>query len=137
MDFLGPKLCQHCGKELAGRLDKKFCDDQCRSTYHNHSKPENERMIAAVNRQLRKNRTVLKHFCPLGKATVRKQALEEIGFSFKYFTSMYPTKSNRYYFCYEYGFCPISETSSNGEMIQKVLIIQKQDYMTQDFDPWH
>lgn len=28
------KLCLACEKELQGRLDKKFCDVHCKSSYH-------------------------------------------------------------------------------------------------------
>ena len=27
--------CLHCGEKLIGRVDKRFCDDQCRNTWHN------------------------------------------------------------------------------------------------------
>ncbi len=27
--------CTECGQRLAGRSDKKFCNDQCRTAWHN------------------------------------------------------------------------------------------------------
>ncbi len=129
--------CLSCGKPLTGRFDKKFCDTQCRATFHNQHKRKHERIITAVNRQIRKNRTILKNLCPEGKATVRRERLEEMGFSFQYFSSLFLTQKLTYYFSYEYGFAPIEEQSARGEgLIQKVLIIQHQGDMKGQFDPW-
>ncbi|RED93040.1 hypothetical protein C7460_12764, partial [Marinoscillum furvescens DSM 4134] len=75
--------------------------------------------------------------CPDGKATVRKSRLLEHGFSFQYFSSIYQSHQLTYYFSYEYGFAPIVETSrSDGQPVQKVLIIQSQEHMKGVFDPW-
>ncbi|MGL1888033.1 MAG: hypothetical protein OCD76_16075 [Reichenbachiella sp.] len=131
------KNCVHCDKSLSGRIDKRFCDANCRNAHNNKVKRSQERVINAVNRQLRKNRSILKTLCPLGKAVVRKQVLLDLGFSFQYFSTIYPINERPYYFSYEYGFCPIVERSKvNNEWVQKVTIIQKQDYMTRPFDPW-
>lgn len=131
------QICLHCGSPVAGRFDKKFCDDQCRASYHNQNKRKHERIIAAVNRQIRKNRGILKRLCPDGKATVRKDRLTDLGFSFQYFSSVYVEGKLTYYFSYEYGFAPIVQNSrSEGQPSQKVLIIQYQDHMKGKFDPW-
>jgi hypothetical protein len=34
------KTCLQCGTELRGRIDKKFCDDQCRTAYNNSIKTD-------------------------------------------------------------------------------------------------
>ncbi|WP_258104484.1 hypothetical protein [Marinoscillum sp. MHG1-6] len=129
--------CENCDGQLTGRVDKRFCDDQCRSNYHNRNKRKSERVIAAVNRQIRKNRSILHRFCPNGKATVRKERLLDAGFSFQYFSSIYQQGKLAYYFSYEYGFAPIVEQShSEGRPIEKVLIIQYQEHMKGKFDPW-
>jgi predicted nucleic acid-binding Zn ribbon protein len=132
------KICQSCGTALSGRLDKKFCSDQCRSTFNNRSKREYEKDILAINSSLRRNRTILKSLCPTGKATVRRETLTEMGFSFHTFSSIYHSKKGlTYYFSYEFGYAPIQEYSvSEKQQIQKVLIIQKQDFMDKAFDPW-
>lgn len=132
------KTCLGCGKPLQGRIDKKYCGDQCRATFHNQHKRKHERIIHAVNRQIRKNRTILKQLCPDGKATVRKTRLVDLGFSFQYFSSIYKEGQLTYYFSYEYGFAPIIQLSrTEGQMIQKVLIIQYQEHMKGKFDPWN
>jgi len=129
--------CQTCNKPLTGRVDKRFCDSQCRANFHNRNKRKNERVIAAVNRQIRKNRSILQKLCPEGKATIRKERLLDIGFSFQYFSSIYAEGALTYYFSYEFGFAPIVQQSqSENRLVQKVLIIQYQEYMKGKFDPW-
>ncbi|MFK7952840.1 MAG: hypothetical protein AB8B73_08330, partial [Ekhidna sp.] len=61
---------------------------------------------------------------PEGKATVRKEVLDQMGFDYRYFSGLFKTKSNLYYLIYDYAFSPIFE---NG--VEKALIVQRQDYM--------
>ena len=134
--MLSTQRCLNCNEPLHGRLGKKFCSDQRRATYHNQHKRPYEEAIKRLNSQLRKNRTILKTLCPLGKATVRKEVLDAMGFSFRHFSSLYGKPGKTYFLCYDYGYKPIVEqSSSTGETVQKVLIVQQQDYM-RDFDPW-
>lgn len=115
-------------------MDKKFCDIDCRSVYNNKKRRDQEKELHKINSIIRKNRTILKTLCPKGKATVRKEELDEMGFDTNYFTTIFPTKGgNVYYFCYEYGYSPIIERST----IRKALIVQQQEYMKKPFDPWN
>lgn len=126
------RYCLSCNKELKGRTDKKFCDTQCRSIYHNKNRPMHEITIQNTNSGLRRNRTLLAHFCPSGKSTVRKDVLVELGYRFELFSHLFPFKNGTYYFCYDYGFLPIEDKG-----IKKLLIVQKQDYMENlNFNPW-
>ena len=81
--------CMTCGQALTERIDRKFCSDQCRSTFNNRNKRPYEEAIKQLNAQLRKNRTILKTLCPTGKATVRREVLAAMGFSFRHFTSAF------------------------------------------------
>lgn len=122
-------VCLQCGKKLTGRLDKKFCDDQCRSTYNNQNKRDDQKYIQEVNRLIRKNRRILKSLCPIGKATVRKEVLDTMQYDYRYFSSIYKSGSNQvYYICYDYAFTAVKETKPSGEVVDKALIVQKQDY---------
>lgn len=101
-------FCQECGTKLIGRVDKKFCNDQCRNNYHNKEYREDSVFVRSVNSILRKNRNILKSLNPNGKAKVKSQELQKMGFNFKYFTNIYTTKDNRsYYFVYEHGYLDI------------------------------
>lgn len=133
MSIMQTMFCLSCNKELVGRTDKKFCDTQCRSTYHNKNKPLHEIDIQKTNSALRKNRSLLAHFCPSGRSTVRKDVLLQSGYRFDLFTNVFPIKSGIYYLCYDYGFLPIVDDKG----IEKMLIVQKQDYMVnKNFNPW-
>ncbi len=125
MDNLSPRICLNCGKPLQGRVDKKYCDSQCRATYNNRQKLAHEQYIGETNRMLRRNRRILQTLCPEGKSTVRKQVLDDMGFDFRYMTNLYQSSRGAVYFlCYDYGYTRISEGAK-----EKVVIVQRQAYM--------
>jgi hypothetical protein len=126
------RVCLACNKELKGRSDKIFCDTQCRSTYHNTNRPPHELTIQRINSDLRRNRSLLAHFCPSGKSTVEKEVLVKLEYRFELFTHIFPFNNGTYFFCYDYGFLPIIEKGT-----EKMLIVQKQGYMEKlSFYPW-
>lgn len=126
------RFCISCGKELKGRSDKKFCDVQCKSLYHNTNRPFHEHSMQKINSGLRHNRSLLARFCPGEKSTVEKKVLEKQDFRFDLFTHIYPFSKGTYYFCYEYGYLPILEKG-----IPNILIVRKKEYMDKlSFDPW-
>nr|WP_320117457.1 hypothetical protein [uncultured Marinifilum sp.] len=117
------KKCLYCKEPFVGRADKKFCNSQCKSAYHNQTSQSCESYIRLTNKQLRANRRALRKACPSGKATVRKSFLKKLGMDFKHLTHTWKSKSGiLYYFCYDYGYTASIEP-------EKVMIIQQQDYM--------
>jgi hypothetical protein len=117
--------CKECGKPLIGRIDKKFCNDQCRFQYNNKKKRVHEAAILNINQQLRKNRTIIKSLNPVGKTTVRRSLLKNMGFSFDFLTHTYRTdKGITYYFIYEYGYTLIED--------EKIVLVTYQEYMNKD-----
>ena len=120
-----------CDDPLIGRTDRKYCSDQCRYLANNKNKQETERPILDANKILRRNRAILKKLCPSGKATIRKEILDAMGYDVNFFSSIFLTgKKMIYYLCYDYGFTPLLEKG-----IEKALIISKQDYMN-SWNPW-
>ncbi|CAN0310453.1 unnamed protein product, partial [Chrysoparadoxa australica] len=108
----------------------------CRATYNNRHQAPHVQNLQRGHTQLRRNLTILKSLCPIGKATVRREVLDEMGFDFKYCTSFFGKPGKIYFFCYDYGYMPITERSLNEKRpVQKVLIIQKQRF-TDKADPW-
>lgn len=102
------KTCLECSTELYGRIDKKFCSDQCRNSYNNKIKREENAYVRKVNAILKKNRKLLFLFNPKGKSKVHKDALLKAGFNFNYHTDIYKTKENKtYVFCYDQGYLEI------------------------------
>lgn len=104
------KTCPNCGNEIVGRIDKRFCDDQCRSSYYNKANRDSTNAVRKINNILRKNRRILEGLNPEGKAVVSKQELTSEGFSFNYFTNIYTTKTGKEYrFVYEHGYVELEK----------------------------
>jgi hypothetical protein len=100
------KSCPECGEKLIGRIDKKFCSDQCRNTYNNRLNSDASNTVRNINNILRKNRRILQELNKQsGKTMVSKDSLLSNGFNFTYFTHTYTTqKGFNYHFCYEQGY---------------------------------
>ncbi len=115
--------CLFCNTPIQGRSDKKFCNIQCKSAYHNQSLNTIESYIRSVNKQLRTNRRAMHKACPQGKATVQRDFLKKLGMDFRHITHTWKSKGgNLYYFCYDYGYTPSVDKN-------KIVIIQQQNYM--------
>jgi hypothetical protein len=104
--------CLNCNREIRGRVDKKFCSDQCRNDYNNQIKlVANNKFVRSVNSALRKNRRILEELVNNGKGELVKvpaEKLNTLGFKFKYLTHIYTTKKGTVYnYCYEYGYLPL------------------------------
>jgi len=116
------RVCIECGEKIKGRIDKKYCSDQCRFLTNNRNKQNSDQEIITINNILRKNRRILRAINPEGKSTVSKDYLIGAGYNFRFFTSYYRTKKgNLYFLCYEYGYMSLPDG--------KVLIINRQDFM--------
>jgi hypothetical protein len=104
------KSCLECGSLIKGRVDKRFCDDMCRSAFNNKIKKERHQSVKSINQILMHNREVLASLInkETGKATVSNNVLLQNNFNFKYHTSIYKTqKGQEYIFVYEYGYLKI------------------------------
>ena len=53
------KLCLECDHPLFGRVDKKFCNDQCRNTYNNRVNKTTNDFVRNINVILRRNRKII------------------------------------------------------------------------------
>ena len=116
------KKCLECGEEIKGRIDKKFCSDQCRNAYNNRQNSDVNNYVRNINNTLRKNRRILKAFNPNGKAKINRDELVKHDFNFNYFTNIYTTKTGKtYYFCYEQGYLQIEENF--------FMLVIKKDYV--------
>ena len=120
------RTCQTCGELITGRADKLFCGIKCKSAYHYRTKVANpESLYMVIDQQLKRNRTLLKHFNHAGKSVIRKIGLLSRGFNPKYFTHFWKNpKGEVYLFCYEYGF--LSKKEKNAD---KYVLVEWQGYM--------
>lgn len=99
------KCCAECGNVICGRVDKKFCSDQCRSSYHNRINSDVTNYVRNINLALKRNRRILSELNPTGKAKVSRENLLAKGFDFQHCTSICTTSDgSRYTYCYEHGY---------------------------------
>lgn len=104
------KKCLECEDELFGRIDKKFCSDQCRNTYNNRLNSDDNNHVRNINNILRKNRRILMELNPKETTKSKRDKMIAKGFNFNYFTNTYTTKDNRiYYYCYDYGYLALKD----------------------------
>lgn len=104
------KHCLDCDTIINGRSDKKFCSDQCRTSYNNKIKIEVASSLKVINKILKQNRGILEKLCVNGKAKINKIKLVQHGFNFTYFTHLYETqKGQTYKFCYEFGYLALEQ----------------------------
>ncbi|NBC83362.1 MAG: DUF2116 family Zn-ribbon domain-containing protein [Bacteroidetes bacterium] len=116
------KTCPVCGDSFVGRIDKKFCSDQCRNTYNNFLKKDEVNYVRRINHILRKNRRILAELNPDGKITIARHKLTDKGFNFNYFTNVYTTKAGKnYFFCYDHGYLPLENNH--------IALVIKQEYV--------
>lgn len=102
------KKCLECNEVIKGRVDKKFCSDQCRNSFNNSQNGLSNNYIRNINNVLRKNRRILLQLTPNDKSKVSRNKLSEKGFKFNFYTNTYTTqKGVTYYFCYDYGYLPL------------------------------
>jgi len=101
------KNCEECGNLIIGRVDKKFCSDQCRNTFNNRLNSDVIRYIRNTNNALRRNWRILRELNPEGKSRIARETLLAKGFDFSRFTSINTTRAGaRYYYCYDQGYLP-------------------------------
>ncbi len=104
------KECLFCGTPIKGRVDKKYCHDECRTNHHNVLNRDVSKFMTNINNILRKNRRILAKMNPDGKAKVTRAQLLDEGFRFAYHTNQFKTKSGKnYYFCYDQGYIELED----------------------------
>ena len=103
------RLCPECNQRINGRTDKKFCNDQCRTAWHNKQYADDTGYVRNVNTILRKNRRILAELTSEGKKEIHSVALTKLGFNFNYFTSARKNRNGSFeHFCYDQAYLPVS-----------------------------
>lgn len=117
------RLCLYCQEPISGRVDKKFCSDQCRNAYNNEKNAGAENHVRRINGILRKNRKLLEGISgQVNKKIIPLTSLTNAGFNFKFYTSSYTTKKGHtYFFCYEYGYLKLG--------VDKVMIVLQDNHI--------
>lgn len=122
------RFCPVCNEKIKGRIDKIFCSDTCRSSHNYEKRQQNETFYLEVNRQIHKNRKILKAYNKLGYTTVRQEDLHKEGCDPNYFTHYWKNAEGKVYlFVFDFGFLALAK---NGK--SKYLIVNWQEYMRKD-----
>lgn len=106
--FLTIMNCLYCEKPItSGNKGKKYCNDGCKTAYHNQQKSEENDEIQKIKLALINNRRILQR--ALGKESevlVSKENLLKKGFEFDFHTHhvISRIKGNEFIFCYNYGY---------------------------------
>lgn len=120
------KKCPVCSSIVIGRSDKVFCSISCQKAQYYESAKKNNLLYNFIDRQIKINRKVLKHYNKAGKTSIRKEILVQKGFDPHYFTHYWKnSKGEVYLFCYDYGFLKHKEKYK-----EKYILIQWQNYMS-------
>lgn len=110
-DTQSPPSCENCGKELYGRIDKRFCNDNCRNEFNRRKKQleaQNQHdNLPEILKIIKNNYAILKSYGPLEDTRsfieVERNELVSKGFNFKFFTSTTTYHQDEYKFCFERG----------------------------------
>jgi predicted nucleic acid-binding Zn ribbon protein len=110
MPVLKNKNCDECGTPLLGRIDKRFCSDQCRNTFNNRLNSDCTSSMRNINNVLRRNRRILIALSSRGRKKIRREKLLALGFDFNHMTSLKASRSGKqYYYCYDQGYLPLEK----------------------------
>ena len=127
--YVFDRICEYsgCGKELFGRSDKKYCNDECRNRANSTKRKKEfwseDKHIYEITRDLRRNRSIMKStgaFLDETKIVTKGWMLDK-GYNFEYYTNILHTKKGDYYFCYEFGHMILEDG--------KVLIVMTDRYI--------
>lgn len=107
------RLCPECNAVIHGRIDKKFCDDHCRTNFHNRMNSEAGQVMRNTNSILRKNRRILSVLLKKSDCIqISSDKLLQTGFNVCFYTQTITDHlGNNYQCCYEFGFRKQSEDS--------------------------
>lgn len=99
------KYCLDCGSALKGRVDKKYCNDFCRSNYNNTLNRKRNIDLKEINKILKRNASILEKLDSRGMRESNSVLLETAGFDFRFFTHQVISPTGEVYnCCYNYAY---------------------------------
>ena len=120
------RRCAFCGEPLTGRIDKKYCTDQCRNNVNNNRNRIKNNVVRCVNNVLRKNLKILESLHASGKRTQSPKQLSAKGFNFDFYTHVHARRNGQMdYYCYDHGY---SEKTSG----QILILNPKKDFLSEN-----
>ncbi|HKG06526.1 MAG TPA: DUF2116 family Zn-ribbon domain-containing protein [Pedobacter sp.] len=109
-----PQRCVDCGQPVSGRIDKKFCDDSCRTHFNNLKKQQKQTakpvFLKNIQKILIRNYEILKKANTTLTTKISRNKLQQLGFNFRYLTSIHTTaKGDTYRFCFDQGYLELKD----------------------------
>lgn len=101
------RYCPNCHGAIAGRADKKFCSDACRTMYNNRIYRDRRGVLNRIDRILKKNHSIIEGLYARGEKEIDFTELFGMGFNFNYITSMRENPDTESPFimgCYDYSY---------------------------------
>lgn len=97
--------CLACNTPLVGRIDKKFCDYNCRNAHHNFLNQPSNNQLSKINRQLIKNHRILQEFIDGDVRSIPLSVLKAMGYNEDLRTSVVDDPNDgRIYFIYDISY---------------------------------
>ena len=102
-------FCLFCENKIEGRIDKKYCSEDCRAAFHNRMRAKGNQspLVRNITNALLLNRKILESLLPANHDGIKvsRQRLIQEGFKFKYLTHIHQTNNGReFYYCFDYGY---------------------------------
>ncbi|QEC53613.1 uncharacterized protein with Zn-ribbon domain DUF2116 [Anseongella ginsenosidimutans] len=107
-----PKHCEHCGKTIKGRTDKRFCNDDCRNNFNRKKRKkralEAPETIAEIIRIIKNNyQILLTNFDlepdPNAASFMNSKQFQELGLNEKFYTSVLIENGELWKYCFDRG----------------------------------
>lgn len=99
------ETCLHCGGSFGyGRVDKKFCCEECKNTYHNMKRKERRFIKLRIQNALNKNYSILEKLIAKGISNIDLYDLKLLGYNLEYMTSSRKIRNHTEVWCYEIRF---------------------------------
>lgn len=92
--------CLYCNSPIYGRLDKKFCNNDCKYKFNNLTKRHRKEMYNEDILLLKKNYSILERLLQANLKSARLDELDALGFNAYYCT--YAIRQNNYRICHCY-----------------------------------
>ena len=110
--------CLECGDEIVyGRKDKKYCSEECRNRYHNHSHRACRQYKRMVNTILERNYDILDDLIKSGIEAIWVADAIALGYNPAYVTSY--RKHGKRSMCHCYDICYVT-TDNRMTSISKI-----------------
>ena len=118
---MSSKVCPQCFASFSGRVDKKYCTNDCRAEANRLKRRLARQPTILINEILWRNREILRNLWKDRPTMIARETLISEGFKLPYHTGIHiTTKGNIYFICYDFGFQPCNVSGSHMALVVKM-----------------